>query len=80
VNATSLTQLAGELAARARQSRSGRAAHTVYGRQQHGLRQTLVALAGGHELADHESPQEGMRHALAALDDAVVLLTVRVRS
>ena len=104
----SLASLADELLERARQGHSGRAAQTVYGGHEHGLRQTLIALAGGHELAEHESPGEATlqvltgrvrltagdeawegasgdlvaippaRHALAALEDAAVLLTVRV--
>ena len=104
----SLVTLADELLGRARQGHSGRAAQTVYGGHEHGLRQTLIALAGGHELAEHESPGEATlqvltgrvrltagdeawegasgdlvaippaRHALAALEDAAVLLTVRV--
>jgi quercetin dioxygenase-like cupin family protein len=104
----SLTSLATELLGRARESHSGRAARTVFGGQEHGLRQTLIALIGGHDLAEHESPGEAtlqvlagrvrltagedaweggvgdfvaippVRHALAALEDAAVLLTVRV--
>lgn len=104
----SLTGLATELLDQARQGRSGRAAHTVYGGHEHGLRQTVIALAAGRELGEHESPGEAtlqvlvgrvrltagddawegaggdhvaippVRHALAAIDDAAVLLTVRV--
>ena len=84
------------------------AAHTVYGGHGHALRQTLIALAAGHELAEHDSPGEATlqvlagrvhltvgdqtweggpgdfvaippaRHALAAVEDAAVLLTVLV--
>lgn len=105
----SLTELVAELREQASHSRSGRAAQTVYGGHEHGLRQTVIALAAGHELAEHESPGEATlqvlagrvrltagkdawegssggfvpippaRHALAALEDSAVLLTVRVR-
>ncbi len=105
----SLSVLAAEQLVKARQSTSGRAAHTVYGGHDHALRQTVIALAAGHELAEHESPGEATlqvllgrvrltagdetweggqgsfvaippaRHALAALEDAAVLLTVHVR-
>lgn len=106
MEATSLTALADEQLAAARQAHAGRASHTVHGGQEHALRQTLVALAAGQELAEHNSPGEAtlqvvrgrvrllagddtwdgvvgdhvtippMRHALRALDDSVVLLTV----
>lgn len=91
---------------RARASAGGRSATTLYGGHERTLRQTLIALCGGEELEEHESPGEatlyvvsgrvrltsgevewvGMsgdllvipeaRHALAAAEDAVVLLTV----
>jgi quercetin dioxygenase-like cupin family protein len=103
---TSLTELAQEQLALARTANSGRAAHTVHGGQEHALRETVLALAAGHELAEHESPGEATvqvlhgrvrltttseswegtagdlvaippaRHGLAALEDAVILLTV----
>jgi quercetin dioxygenase-like cupin family protein len=37
---------------------SGRSARTVYGGQEHALRQTLIALTTGSALADHSSPGE----------------------
>lgn len=104
----SLTVIAADLLAQAKKSHSGRAAQTVYGGHEHGLRQTVIALAGGHELAEHASPGEATvqvltgsvrltageeawvgragdllvipprRHALAALEDSAVLLTVRM--
>lgn len=88
------------------QRASGRSAHTLHGGRDHALRQTVVVILAGHELAEHESPGEATlqvlhgrvrlnsaheswegsagdyvvippeRHALAALDDAAVLLTV----
>jgi quercetin dioxygenase-like cupin family protein len=42
----------------ARESKSGRAAQTVFGDQRKSLRQTVIALAAGHTLADHENPGE----------------------
>ncbi len=102
----SLTGLAAEKLAEALQSHSGRAAHTIHGGHTHELRQTVVALLAGHELAEHESPGEAtlqvlrgrvrlnagsdswngetgdyvaipaQRHALQAVEDSVVLLTV----
>lgn len=106
---TSLHDLAEDLLGRAREAHSGRAAHTVFGGANHLLRQTVIALLAGHELAEHNSPGDATlhvidgrvrldsssgaveggagdflvippeRHALAALEDAVVLLTVVAR-
>lgn len=55
---SSLEAKARELARTAATSRSGRAADTVYGGHEKQLRQTLVALAAGQRLAEHESPGE----------------------
>ncbi|MCV7317182.1 cupin domain-containing protein [Mycolicibacillus parakoreensis] len=60
----SLTTLAAEKIAEARDSRAGRAATTVHGGHAHGLRQTLVALRGGEELAEHDSPGEATLQVL----------------
>lgn len=102
----SLTSLASEKLAEAKESHSGRAAHTIHGGHTHELRQTVLALLGGHELAEHDSPGEATlqvlqghvrlttggdawegktgdyvgipaeRHALLAVEDSVVMLTV----
>ncbi|GAA4949940.1 cupin domain-containing protein [Actinoplanes utahensis] len=102
----SLAVLAGQQLDIARQAGSGRSAHTVHGGHDAVLRQTLIALAGGHGLDEHESPGEATlhvlqghvrlitgseivdgttddllvipdaRHALEAIEDSVVLLTV----
>jgi len=102
----SLTGLASEKLAEARQSHSGRAAHTIHGGHTHELRQTVLALLAGHDLSEHDSPGEAtlqvlqgrvrltagddvwdgeagdyivipaQRHALHAVDDSVVMLTV----
>jgi quercetin dioxygenase-like cupin family protein len=106
MDASSLTTLTDELLAQARAATSGRAAHTVHGGHDSTLRLTVIALAAGHGLGDHESPGEAtlqvlrgrvrltaadgevvggpgdlmvvpeMRHALDALEDSAVLLTV----
>ncbi len=102
----SLTGLVDEQLAAARAAHSGRAAHTIHGGHDHVLRQTVIALAAGHELGEHDSPGEAtlqvlrgqvrlvvgedsydgstgdylvippLRHALLAIEDSAVLLTV----
>ncbi|MGD1173843.1 cupin domain-containing protein [Mycobacterium seoulense] len=102
----SLTDLASEKLAEAKETHSGRAAHTIHGGHTHELRQTVLALLAGHELAEHDSPGEATlqvlrghvrlttggdswvgrtgdyvaipaeRHALQAVEDSVVMLTV----
>lgn len=62
---TSLTTLAAEQLDLARRSRAGRAAHTLHGGRDYDLRQTLIALTAGHELAEHASPGEATLHVLA---------------
>ena len=48
----------------AHQASSGRASKTVYGGHEHVLRQTVVALVAGQELAEHENPGEATVHVL----------------
>lgn len=55
---TSLTALARQQLELAESASSGRSAHTVCGGPGHVLRQTLLALAGGRRLDEHESPGE----------------------
>ncbi len=43
---------------------SGRSATTVYGGHEHVLRQTLIALAAGRRLDEHENPGEATVHVL----------------
>lgn len=69
MNKSSLTALARELLKKAQQSGSGRAADTVYGGHEHVLRQTVIALAAGRVLDEHENPGEA----------TVQVLTGRVR-
>jgi quercetin dioxygenase-like cupin family protein len=60
----SLTQLAADQLQVARAARAGRAAHTVHGGHDHMLRQTLIALTGGSELAEHNSPGQSTLQVL----------------
>jgi quercetin dioxygenase-like cupin family protein len=61
---SSLTLLAGEQLQIARTAASGRSAHTVYGGHERVLRQTVIALAAGHRLDEHENPGEATVHVL----------------
>ena len=65
VEGSSLTEVADQLLARAENSHSGRAAQSVYGGHDRVLRQTVIALAAGHELAEHESPGEATLQVLS---------------
>lgn len=106
MDSTSLQSVADAELAAARAASSSRSARTIHGGHDRSLRETVIALVAGHELAEHESPGEatlqvlrgrvrltagddvweseagghviipGERHALAALEDSVVLLTV----
>jgi quercetin dioxygenase-like cupin family protein len=60
----SLTSLAEEKLAEARETHSGRAAHTLHGGHTHELRQTLMALLAGHELSEHDSPGQASLQVL----------------
>ena len=60
----SLTELADEQLAAARASHAGRSAHTVHGGHDHMLRQTLIALTAGNELAEHNSPGQATLQVL----------------
>lgn len=64
MESVSLTRLAEEQLDAARASKAGRAAHTVHGGHDHLLRQTLIALAGGRELAEHQSPGQATLQVL----------------
>jgi quercetin dioxygenase-like cupin family protein len=61
---SSLTALARELLEVARGSSSGRSSRTVYGGHEHVLRQTVIALAAGQMLHEHENPGEATVHVL----------------
>ena len=62
---SSLVALAREQHELARASSSGRSASTVYGGHEHVLRQTMIALLGGHRLDDHANPGEATVHVLS---------------
>lgn len=59
-----LNDLVDELIAGARSASSGRSARTVHGGNEHALRQTVIALASGHGLDEHESPGEATLQVL----------------
>jgi quercetin dioxygenase-like cupin family protein len=63
----SLNTLCDEHLAAARDSKAGRSALTLHGGHDHLLRQTLIALAGGRELAEHESPGQATLQVLRGL-------------
>ncbi len=61
---SSLTALVRHHLAEARSAASGRSAHPVYGGHRHVLRQTMIALAAGRRLDEHENPGEATVHVL----------------
>ena len=60
----SLTRLADEHLETARSSSAGRSAQTLHGGHDHMLRQTLIALTAGAELAEHNSPGQATLQVL----------------
>lgn len=62
---SSLTSLARHQLELAQNASSGRSAHTVYGGHEHVLRQTVIALAAGTRLDEHENPGEATVHVLS---------------
>jgi quercetin dioxygenase-like cupin family protein len=60
----SLDAVSRELAERARTG-SGRAAQTVFGGHEQVLRQTVIALASGTSMSEHESPGEATLQVLS---------------
>jgi len=60
----SLDAMARELLERARAGSGGRAAETVVGGHEKILRQTVIAIAAGSALSDHENPGEATVHVL----------------
>ncbi len=64
MNKSSLTALLRQHLKTALEASSGRSAHTVYGGHEHVLRQTLIALAAGRKLDDHDNPGEATLHVL----------------
>ncbi len=62
---SSLTALARQQLEMAVAASSGRSAATVFGGHEHSLRQTVIALAAGHGLAEHGSPGEATLQVLS---------------
>jgi quercetin dioxygenase-like cupin family protein len=60
----SLDAIAREQLEAARRGTAGRAAQTVFGGHEHVMRQTLIALLAGRQLAEHENPGEATVHVL----------------
>lgn len=71
VPVTDLTDLVTRHLAAAEEASSGRSAQTLYGGAGHTLRQTLIALAAGQQLHEHENPGEA---TLQVLQGAVRLV------
>jgi quercetin dioxygenase-like cupin family protein len=74
---TSLIALAREQLEAAREASSGRSARTVYGGQEHILRQTLIAITAGRMLDEHENPGEATVQVLQGRVKLVAGDTVR---
>lgn len=60
----SLAALVREQLENAARETSGRSARTVYGGHEHVLRQTVIALAAGQQLGEHENPGEATVYVL----------------
>lgn len=61
---TSLTALSRELLEDALRSSSGRSARTVFGGHEKTLRQTVMTLAAGQKMAEHQNPGEATLYIL----------------
>jgi len=64
MQSTHLDALADELLTAAHAAHSGRSSHTLFGRHEHRLRQTVIALIAGQRLAEHNSPGEATLQVL----------------
>ena len=64
MESVSLTQVVETQLEAARANHSGRAAQTIRGGHDHSLRETVIALAAGRELGEHESPGEATLQVL----------------
>lgn len=64
MTSSDLQKIADDLLGQATSSSAHRAAETVYGGSGHALRQTVIALAAGSDLDEHESPGEATLHVL----------------
>lgn len=63
-NNVSLTALAREQLELALAASSGRSGHTVFGGREHQLHQTVIALASGRQLDEHNNPGDATVHVL----------------
>lgn len=61
---SSLSALARQQLVIAKSASSGRSAATVVGGHEKVMRQTVIALAAGHKLGEHENPGEATIHVL----------------
>lgn len=68
----SLTELAEQKLDAARRTSAGRSSTTVHGGREHRLKQTLIAMCAGQELAEHASPGEA---TLQVISGRIVLRT-----
>lgn len=68
----SLTDLASQKLDAARRTSAGRSSTTVHGGREHRLKQTLIAMCAGQELAEHSSPGEA---TLQVISGGIVLRT-----
>ncbi|WP_109505521.1 LuxR family transcriptional regulator [Nocardioides speluncae] len=59
-----LAVLGEKLLAEARSASSGRYGVTIHGGHRHSLRQTLIGVAAGHVLAEHENASEVTLHLI----------------
>ena len=73
MNKISIDAVAREQREKAADADSGRAAATVYGGHEKALRQTVIALSAGRELAEHENPGEATVLVLAGRVELVSL-------
>ncbi len=64
MDAVDLVDLVEEHLEKARTAHAGRSATTLHGGRTHRLRQTLIALADGRSLGEHESPGEATLQVL----------------
>ncbi|MGC0142263.1 LuxR family transcriptional regulator [Pseudactinotalea sp. Z1732] len=65
MDSVSLADLGTTLLQKARSNKAGRAARTIHGGREHVLRQTLIALAAGRHLGEHDTPEEATLQVLS---------------
>ncbi|NDK88812.1 LuxR family transcriptional regulator [Gordonia desulfuricans] len=76
MESSNLPTVVDELITTAHRGHNGRAAQTLHGGSQQRLRQTVIALTAGTELAEHEAPAEATLQVLRGH----VTLTAGVRT